>query len=317
MDLSKVKRLGQLATKLGVGAHTLVEHLQKHGYSDVDPSPNTKLDKEQIELLIKDFHKDIQMKEKARSIKIGGAKGEESVGKTIIGGARKSQGTEEDVLIKGAPPAPAVEEPVKAKEAEEEKVEVTEKPKIKGPKIVGSIDLTKGKKEKAEPEEKAEKAEPKVKEEAKAPEVQPEKAEEKKEEAVDETIVAKADKLKGPKILGKIDLPTPAEKKKKPVASSSGDKERTKQRKRKRIVKGGSTTGSRSGAKAKVRPQEREITEKEIEEKLSSGNLPLTEIQSKSQQYESFRHQLEILEMEWIEIQDQIEHLSRDYEKMR
>jgi ATP-binding cassette subfamily F protein 3 len=56
---------------------------------------------------------------------------------------------------------------------------------------------------------------------------------------------------------------------------------------------------------------------KEIEEKLSSGNLPLTEIQSKSQQYESFRHQLEILEMEWIEIQDQIEHLSRDYEKMR
>ncbi len=264
MDLSKVKRLGQLAGKLGVGAHTLVEHLQSHGFDGVDPSPNTKLSQEQIDLLIKDFHKDSQMKEKAKSIKIGAAKGEETGGKTIIGGVfRKTQ--EEEVLIKGSlSKSEAIEKKPVVKE--EEEVISPEKTKITGPKVIGRVDLSKGKKEEEiveppAPEKKAEEKEaeaPKEKEKAAEPEVK---------EVKDEIIKAKAEKLKGPKIMGKIDLPTKAEKKpeRKPVASSSEDKERRKQRRRKRIVKGGV---GKSAAKAKTRPQEREITEKEIEEKL-------------------------------------------------
>ncbi len=263
MDLSKVKRLGQLATKLGVGAHTLVEHLQSHGFDGVDPSPNTKLSPEQIDLLIKDFHKDSQMKEKAKSIKIGAAKGEESSGKTIIGGGFRKTREEEDVLIKGSlRVSEAAEEKPAAKE--EEKVLSSKKTKIKGPKVIGKVDLSPGKKE----EEASEAPAPEKKEE-KEVEAPKEKEAEKPavEEVEDEIIKAKAEKLKGPKIMGRIELPTKAEKKpeRKPVASSSEDKERRKQRRRKRIVKGG--TG-KSAAKAKARPQEREITEKEIEEKL-------------------------------------------------
>ncbi len=264
MDLSKVKRLGQLAGKLGVGAHTLVEHLQSHGFDGVDPSPNTKLSQEQIDLLIKDFHKDSQMKEKAKSIKIGAAKGEETSGKTIIGGGFRKTQEEEDVLIKGSlRTSETIEKKPAAKE--EEEVISPEKTKIAGPKVIGMVDLSKGKKEEEIVEEPA--PEKKEEKEVEAPKEEEKAAKPEVKEAEDEIIKAKAEKLKGPKIMGKIELPTKAEKKpeRKPVASSSEDKERRKQRRRKRIVKGGV---GKSAAKAKTRPQEREITEKEIEEKL-------------------------------------------------
>jgi len=266
MDLSKVKRLGQLAAKLGVGAHTLVEHLQSHGFDGVDPSPNTKLSQEQIDLLIKDFHKDSQMKEKARSIKIGVAKGEESSGKTIIGGGFRKVQEEEDVLIKGSLRTSETLEK-KPEAPKEEEVVRPEKTKIAGPKVIGKVDLTGGKKEKEEAAAETPAAEKKEEKKSEAPEEKETAVPAAEEKPKDETIKAKAEKLKGPKILGKIELPAKAEKKaeRKPVASSSEDKERRKQRRRKRIVKGGA---GKAGTKAKTRPQEREITEKEIEEKL-------------------------------------------------
>lgn len=266
MDLSKVKRLGQLAGKLGVGAHTLVEHLQSHGFDGVDPSPNTKLSQEQIDLLIKDFHKDSQMKEKAKSIKIGGAKGEESSAKTLIGGGFRKTQEEEDVLIKGTTNTSETLEK-KVEPPKEEEVISPEKTKITGPKVIGKVDLTGGKKEKKEAAPETPAPEKKEEKKIETPEKKGKSEPVVEEKPKDETIKAKAEKLKGPKILGKIELPTKAEKKpeRKPVASSSEDKERRKQRRRKRIVKSG---GGKAGTKAKTRPQEREITEKEIEEKL-------------------------------------------------
>lgn len=77
-------------------------------------------------------------------------------------------------------------------------------------------------------------AETKTETETIPPPVEAEKAEVKKPEERSETIRAKADKLSGPNIVGKIDLPLPAQKKKQPVASSSGQHGDQQKRKRKR-----------------------------------------------------------------------------------
>ena len=89
------------------------------------------------------------------------------------------------------------------------------------------------------PEAPAEKA--KEEPPAKAPEEKkPEPVAEKPKPPADEVVKAKAESLRGLKVLGKIELP--ADKKAKPVASSDENKER-KKRPRKRIATGGGPGG--------------------------------------------------------------------------
>ena len=193
------------------------------------------------------------------------------------------------------------EEPETEKQEEKEdkspKIEKTESDSLsnedgKGPRLVGKIDLDnlnlksrpdKKKREKPAKKQKpeAKKQEPKKEEtrkeeptknkEKEQPKV--EKPEEKKPEKAKqpEHHSTKFEKLNGPSIVGKIDLPE--KKKKKPVASSSENKEtEKKKKKRKRITKGPDRDrGAKKGGKrptGKAGTNRREPTDEEIQKEI-------------------------------------------------
>lgn len=193
------------------------------------------------------------------------------------------------------------EEPETEKQEEKEdkspKIEKTESDNLsnedgKGPRLVGKIDLDnlnlksrpdKKKREKPVKKQKpeAKKQEPKKEEtrkeeptknkEKEQPKV--EKTEEKKPEKAKqpEHHSTKFEKLNGPSIVGKIDLPE--KKKKKPVASSSENKEtEKKKKKRKRITKGPDRDrGAKKGGKrptGKAGTNRREPTDEEIQKEI-------------------------------------------------
>ena len=169
MSEGKTIRLASAAKELNVGLATIVDHLHAKGFKDIDGKPNHKLTEEQYEILLRDFKQSIAIKEKAEQINIG---------------KRKEELEEEPELIR-------------------QKVEVEK------PKILGKIDLEKTKPAKEDKKEKTEKTETpatekkktKKEETAKEAEVEAEK-----EVVPEEVIRAEAEKLSGPKVLGKIEL---------------------------------------------------------------------------------------------------------------
>ena len=58
MPEEKSYRLAKIAGELGVGVHTLVEHLQKKGVKLEDTKPTSKLDQATYEILLQDFQSD-------------------------------------------------------------------------------------------------------------------------------------------------------------------------------------------------------------------------------------------------------------------
>ncbi|MDP4629802.1 MAG: translation initiation factor IF-2 [Flavobacteriales bacterium] len=154
-----------------------------------------------------------------------------------------------------APVAPKAEEPVKAVKAKVVEAPVeTPAPAVEAPveaqpeergnevKVVGKIDLSalekpkRGKKAaepKKEEPKKSKKEEPKVEVPVAKPEPTPETEEVKPEVVEKELIRVNVEKLAGPKLMGKIVLPTTPEKKS-PAATAAENKEK---RKRKRISK--------------------------------------------------------------------------------
>lgn len=208
--------------------------------------------------------------------------------------------------------APKVEEP-KAAEPAPEKTEEEDKSghKLQGIKVVGKIDLDAGKKksepepeakkpaeEKAAPEKPEVKEEPKVAEEKEAPKAKEEKPKEEekapvkteepiaKEEPKEEvkpteskTIEAKADSLRGLKVLGKIELPKKPTKSEKsgPVASSDRDADKKRPRKRISSSRGGDggQQGGRNQGKGRFQDKKKkvikeELSDKEIQDKIKA-----------------------------------------------
>jgi len=159
----------------------------------------------------------------------------------------KTELVEKDVAVEAQ--AEVVKEPVKKEVVDQEvKEEAT-----KGPKILGTVDL-KGMNQKTRPDKKSKKAKQveaqkqekkkdKVKEEVvtKTPSTEvPKPAPEKEKEVpqVDNFVKTKIEKLSGPTVLGKIELPVERKpEKKKPIGSSSDNP--NKKKKRKRIRKDG------------------------------------------------------------------------------
>jgi translation initiation factor IF-2 len=206
-------------------------------------------------------------------------------------------GGTEDFVIKADKP----EEP-KAKEDERilikdnvaptasEPEKISAKSKLEGPKVVGKIELDK--KEKEEPpkkeEEKVEKEPESVKEEVveKTSEEEAKPKEEKEKEEPKEVIKAKADSLRGLKVLDKIELPD----KPKPVASSDQNQDR-KKRPRKRISSGSGsdTRGGRSqkpshgGNRAPSGRKTEELSDKEIQDKIKATLAKLSGGKSKTE----------------------------------
>ncbi|HEY3404576.1 MAG TPA: translation initiation factor IF-2 [Ohtaekwangia sp.] len=285
MAEDKLIRLSQAARKLNVGHNTILDFLARKGF-EVENNPNAKLTPEQFAILSKEFASSATDKLEASGLSIGAKHGENLVLDTEKE-IKKRVEEEERIMIKNLG-----SKDLKAKEeAKPEKVE-REKPKLEGIKVVGKIELEK------KPQVKEEVTEEPVVEKPVVKEV-PKKAEpvieEKPQEQELELIKAKADKLKGLKVVDKIELPVD-KKKDAPVASSDTKDDRKGKRPRKRIATDEQQKGApqhqqrphqqRSGGNKPPhhtpRVQKEEPTEKEIQDQIRATLAKLSGGQKKT-----------------------------------
>jgi translation initiation factor IF-2 len=342
MAEEKMIRLGQASRKLNVGHNTILEFLAKKGYV-VENNPNTKLTAEQFSMLAKEYASSASEKLEASGLTIGTKHAEnvsaerekevvkkrgdeeesnimiKNLGSKDLKGKEKEEPKAEKVerekpklegikvlgkielekkAVAPAKETPAVKTPEVAKEKEKKKpkeeveapvAEVTpavEKPAVKKEEPVKPVVVEEPVQKKPEP----------VKPEPVA-EIVPEKQPEQ------ELIKAKADRLKGLKVVDKIELPV-EKKKEAPVASSDIKDANKGKRPRKRITsndqppqqhpRGGQGQGHQGGGQRPAQPprgkgplaprvQKEEPTEKQIQDqikatlaKLSGGNKKQT-----------------------------------------
>ncbi len=258
-------RLVKIAKELNVGTATIVDFLSQSGF-EIENKPTSKLSDEMHDLLLKEFSNSMAVKEQADQI--------------VIGDQRKPEPPVKKVEPIPEPTPPPVVEPTPEPVAEEKKEEVIEaKAKVTGPKVIGKIDL-----EKAKPKPKAKKKE--------EPKPAPKKEEPKKEEPVveeqkptpsapatpePELVRAKTPQLQGLKVLGKIDKSKLDQINKKPEAKpkTKTDNKPGESRKRKRTRKKVSAQNypkskQRAGGKSKKTDEVKEVSQKEIEDKIKA-----------------------------------------------
>ena len=308
----KLPRLLGAAREFNIGQDTLVDFLENKGFSKDDLKPTSKLTEDMYRALQQEFQSDKAAKLKSDLVDLP---------KGGVAEAKKKK-DEEEFIFKKDDKKPAKkeepkEEPQPIKEeapvAEQKDIVKVEAPEIEGPKVLDKIDLSsidsstrpkKGAKKKTEKDQPAEEAKPAAKKgrakkgETKTEEVakaipQPELSVSSEEEAPPVIENIKAEKIEGPKILGKIDLP---------VDSDTRPKKEEK-RKRKRIpiekkeVKredlfkdrrdGGTRPGQfnrdnrpgdrRGGGRRDTRRrEEKEIDQKEIQEKIRETQAKLS-----------------------------------------
>ena len=295
MAEEKMIRLGQASRKLNVGHNTILEFLAKKGFT-VENNPNAKLSPEQYAMLAKEYASSASEKLEASGLTIGTKHVENVTIEREKETAKKRIDEEESIMIKNLG-----SKELKAKEEKTEKVE-REKPKLEGIKVLGKIELEKKPVAKKETETETvqepavKKQEPVVPVEEKQPE--------------QELIKAKADKLKGLKVVDKIDLPVEKEKKKDggPVASSDLKDDRKGKRPRKRIASGDQPQQMPQGQQRGPRPQQpqqkgkpgpriqkEEPSEKEIQDqikatlaKLSGGGKKTTGAKYRREKRQAF-----------------------------
>lgn len=253
MAEEKLIRLSQAARKLNVGHTTILDFLAKKGH-EVENNPNAKLTPDQFALLSKEFAASATEKMEASGLTIGVKHTDNLVIESEKEqAAKKHKDEEESIMIKNL----GATEIKTKEETKPEKLE-REKPKLEGIKVVGKIEL----------EKKAKKEEEKVEKE-KVEEEQPEAKKEEKvvEKPEQEVIKARADKLKGLKVVDRIELPVEKEKKKdQPVASSDIGDEKKGKRPRKRIIT--QDNKSQRGKPMQPRVQKEEPSEKEIQDQI-------------------------------------------------
>jgi translation initiation factor IF-2 len=237
MSELKLPRLLAAAKEFNIGQDTLIEFLSSKGFPKDDLKPTAKLTESQYYALQAEFQSDKVAKNKADHVELPknaiadkGKKAEEEIApakKAVVAETpvvEKSKAAEP--VVKDAPaaaPAPAKAAPAKTKSAA---------PEVEAPKVVNKIDLslidssTRPKKSTNKTEEPTapKTAAPK----ASAPKAAAKKAEPApKAPPVDHSIAPEnvhgaitniqADKLTGPTILGKIDLPTNSDTRPKPL----------------------------------------------------------------------------------------------------
>ncbi len=226
-------RLAKVASELNRSAQVLAEFLNNSGFQ-VEPRPTTKISDEMYRALVEEFSADKAAREEANQLK--SVKSHRPVSPEPV-----------------APLTPAVE-------AEKPKEEPTPEPKVaaepamvKGPKVLGKIEIPSkgGKKKAAEPVVEA-KPDPSPAPEPAAPEpvavVEAEKpaavapaptaAAQPAEEEADDKVETKFEKLSGPKVLGKIALPTSERSGVKTLADEARDELREKRKRKRKTVEG-------------------------------------------------------------------------------
>jgi translation initiation factor IF-2 len=304
----KLPRLLGAAKEFNVGQDTLVDFLENKGFSKDDLKPTSKLTEEMYRALQQEFQSDKAAKLKSDLVDLP---------KGVVAEAKKKRDEEEVIFkkeekksVKKEEPKEEVQQPAKQEApAPEKEVVKVEVPEIEGPKVLDKIDLSsidsstrpkKGVKKKTEQDEAVEEVKPAAKKKTK----KEEKTEQVEAEVPGDQVAAIADegeppvienikveKIEGPKVLGKIDLP---------VDSDTRPKKEEK-RKRKRIPiekkevkredlfkdrergdgRGGqfnrdNRPGDRRGRRDPRRREEKEIDQKEIQEKIRETQAKLS-----------------------------------------
>jgi translation initiation factor IF-2 len=304
----KLPRLLGAAKEFNVGQDTLVDFLENKGFSKDDLKPTSKLSEEMYRALQQEFQSDKAAKLKSDLVDLP---------KGAVAEAKKKRDEEEVIFkkeekkpVKKEEPKEEVQQPAKQEPpAPEKEVVKVEAPEIEGPKVLDKIDLSsidsstrpkKGGKKKTEQDEAVEEVKPAAKKKTKKEEI----TEQPKAEVPAAQVAATADeaepvienikveKIEGPKVLGKIDLP---------VDSDTRPKKEEK-RKRKRIPiekkevkredlfkdrergdgRGGSPfnrdnrPGDRRGRRDPRRREDKEIDQKEIQEKIRETQAKLS-----------------------------------------
>ncbi len=300
-EVKKTVRLVKAANEFNIGKDTLVDFLVAKGH-EVENKPTTKLSPEMYHLLEQEYSGQRELKAEADKVSFGVTK-HDNVELAQDGITRPKKAEDQEVVLiqttkasppvvkKEAPkPAPPPEPPLEpvAKKEEPKKIEA-EREQLPGAKIIGKIELDKKKEE-----PKPVKEEPKVEEvkpaEEKPVEVKPPapaKTKTKVEPAEPEVEKTKKIILEGPKIVAKIDLPPPQEKKPK-TDNKPGSGTEPKKR-RKRVLKervdpkrdqSGPNRSDRPGQKPQDANQRKrtrtgktdkpEVSEKEVQEQIKA-----------------------------------------------
>ena len=227
------KRLSKVAKELNVGISTIVDFLSEQG-KDIDTSPNTKLDAEIYELLLDEFQADRGAKVKADEA--SRQKAEERKTITI-------DRAEEEAQLEAQKP-------------------ISPKEKLTGPSVVGKIDL-----DKVDPAPKSEKEKEEKPTEIEKKEESAEKKEKEQpnEEEKVETIKAQTEKLSGPTVLGKIELP---KEKEKSSAGKDAQKRKRKRIKKVNIEKTGANVAKQARKTGRKDQQKNEVSQEEIQKEI-------------------------------------------------
>ncbi|MBL7931774.1 MAG: translation initiation factor IF-2 [Bacteroidia bacterium] len=318
---AKTLRLSKVAKEFNLSLGKIVEFLAAKGHP-TDSNPNAKIGDEEYRLLLKEFSSDKSAREEAENVSQNSGKlKRETIVLDEIKPKKQKDEEADEVVIKDLTLSKKAETTEVVKESGaviEPPVKVKEKESVEGPKVLGKVDLDamnlktkpdkKGKKEAEkteEPKEEANKNLKKPKGKETVVEVTPPVVEEvpEREEQKEEFLETKYEKLEGPKILGKVELPVVKETPKKTAADDSADK-----KKRKRIRKGGLSeeeikkVGKEQSAIARERAKEKygdprakktgnsaapgkvrhELTEEEIQAQIKETLARLSEKGNKS-----------------------------------
>jgi len=233
---AKTLRLSKVAKEFNLSLGKIVEFLAAKGRV-VESNPNAKIGDDEYRLLLKEFSGDKSAKEEAEHVSqtISKVKRETIVLDEIKAKKNKEEEAVDEVVIKDLT-IPKNKEQEKEKEKPEPELLKQDIENLDGPKVLGKVNLdsinskTKPDKKK-KTEEPVEKTKAKQEEPVVIKEV-PVKVEP-VEEVAPEHIETKFEKLEGPKILGKVELPTVKE------TSKKGVEDPNEKKKRKRIRKGG------------------------------------------------------------------------------
>lgn len=303
----KLPRLLGAAKEFNIGQETLIDFLIAKGFSKDELKPTTKLSEEMYRALQSEFQSDKVAKMKSDQVDL--PKGTQSEAKKRKEEEEIIFKKEEKKTVKKEEPAEEKQEKAKPQKEEPPKEEIikVEAPELEAPKVVDKIDLSaidsstrpkktvKKKKETeapAEPQQKTTKKKVKKEEEPVKEEVIPVIEQPQKEEEHPPVIEnIEVEKLTGPKILGKIDLPVDSdtrpkkeEKRKRkriPIEKKEVKKEDLFKDKEKRPGGGFHRDDRRGrhgggGGRRDFRPrEEKQIDEKEIQKKIQETQAKL------------------------------------------
>ena len=269
-DSNKPVRLSKAAREFNLGMTTVVEFLASKGI-EVEAKPNTKLDPETYALVKSNFQGDKETKAKAQA-SAASIQERESItlasAKKRVAPKQEEEEPEIDLSqFKKSEAAPVVKRTKTASDAPKEEVkeesvkETTPKegvPAKDGPKVVGTVDLEALKPKKKTPAKAAptpaKSDEPEAKTEAPKEEVKP---------AEQEVVRAKAEKLSGPTVVGKIELPV---EKKKSASGDDGKRKRVRVKKVDVSKAGGNAKDNRT--RGRRNEPKKEVSKEDIQKEI-------------------------------------------------